>query len=57
MIIVLLLIVANGIFAMTEIAVVSARKARLQPQANERKVGESLALQLANESGDFLFAV
>ena len=57
MIIVLLLIVANGIFAMTEIAVVSARKARLQQQANEGKVGASLALQLANDSDDFLSTV
>lgn len=57
MIIVLLLIIANGIFALAEISVVSARKARLQQQANEGKRGARLALQLANDSGDFLSTV
>lgn len=33
--ILLLLIVANGVFAMSEIAVVSARKVRLEPLARE----------------------
>lgn len=57
MIIVLLLIIANGIFAMTEIAVVSARQARLQQQANAGKRGAQLALQLADDSDDFLSTV
>ena len=57
MIIVLLLIIANGLFAMTEIAVVSSRKARLQQQAKEGRRGAKLALQLANDSEDFLATV
>lgn len=57
MLIVLLLIIANGIFAMTEISVVSARKVRLQQQANEGKRGANLALQLANDPDDFLSTV
>ncbi len=57
MIIVFLLILANGLFAMTEIAVVSSRKARLQRQANEGDLGAQLALQLANDSDDFLSTV
>ncbi|MBK7897199.1 MAG: hemolysin family protein [Candidatus Promineifilaceae bacterium] len=57
MLIVLLLIIANGIFAMAEISVVSARKARLQQQANEGRRGAKLALQLANDSDDFLSTV
>ncbi|WP_420643411.1 hemolysin family protein [Candidatus Leptofilum sp.] len=57
MIIVLLLIIANGIFAMAEISVVSARKVRLQQQANEGKRGAQQALRLANDSEDFLSTV
>ena len=57
MLIVLLLILANGIFAMAEIAVVSARKARLQQQVNEGQPGAKLALQLAEDPGDFLSTV
>lgn len=34
-IIIILLIIANGIFAMSEIAVVSSRKARLQQMGEE----------------------
>jgi putative hemolysin len=57
MLIVLLLIIANGIFAMAEISVVSARKVRLQQQANEGRRGANLALQLANDPDDFLSTV
>ncbi len=57
MIIVFLLIIANGIFAMAEISVVSARKARLQQQANEGKRGAQQALRLADDSEDFLSTV
>ncbi|WP_420630648.1 hemolysin family protein [Candidatus Leptofilum sp.] len=57
MLIVLLLIIANGIFAMAEISVVSAKKARLIQQANEGKRGAQQALNLANDSGDFLSTV
>ena len=47
-IIILALIVANGLFAMAEIAVVSARKARLQQRAEEGDSGAKIALELAN---------
>jgi putative hemolysin len=57
LLIILLLIVANGIFAMAEIAVVSARKARLQQRAGEGKTDARLALQLAESPGRFLSTV
>ena len=37
--IIVLLIVTNGVFAMSEIAVVSARKVRLQQRADDRDTG------------------
>ncbi|MCB8975945.1 MAG: HlyC/CorC family transporter [Ardenticatenaceae bacterium] len=57
MIIVLLLIIANGVFALAEIAIVSSRKARLQQMANEGNSGARLALQLAEDSDEFLSTV
>jgi putative hemolysin len=53
---VLLLIIANGIFAMSEIAVVSARRARLQQRA-ERDHGARAALELADAPDRFLSTV
>src|SRR5512134_1238901 len=53
----LLLILVNGIFAMSEIAVVSSRKARLQQWADEGKSGAGVALELATEPGHFLAAI
>jgi len=44
--IVLLLIVLNGFFAMAEIALVSARPARLQPLAAQGSRGAQAALEL-----------
>src|SRR5437762_9637677 len=44
--IVLLLILLNGFFAMAEIALVSARPARLQPMAAEGNTGADAALEL-----------
>jgi len=54
--ILLLLILMNGLFAMSEIAVVSSRKARLQQLADEGKSGAGVALELATEPGHFLAA-
>lgn len=51
---VLLLIVANGVFAMSEIAIVSARKVRLQQWANEGNPRARVALELANAPNRFL---
>ncbi|QQG44606.1 MAG: HlyC/CorC family transporter [Candidatus Roizmanbacteria bacterium] len=45
---ILLLIVLNGIFAMAEIAIVTARKSRLQHKANEGDKNAKIALDLAN---------
>ena len=46
----LLLIIANGVLAMAEIAVVSARKARLQQWANEGDPKARAALELATDA-------
>lgn len=56
-IIILLLIVFNGIFAMAEIAIVSARKSRLQQQANDGNKNAQAALSLAESPSRFLSTV
>ena len=53
----LLLFVLNGVFSMSEIAVVSARKARLQQLANEGDNRAASALTLARDSSRFLSTV
>ncbi len=55
--IVFLLIVANGVFAMSEMAIVSARKARLQQLANQGNKKAKVALDLANSPNRFLSTV
>lgn len=55
--IVLLLILANGVFALSEIAVVSARKARLQERARRGSRKALAALELAESPGRFLSTV
>ncbi|MAT95526.1 MAG: hypothetical protein CL608_00040 [Anaerolineaceae bacterium] len=55
--IILLLIFANGLFAMSEIAVVTARKARLKSQAEGGSARASAALRLAENPDDFLSTV
>ena len=55
--IVLALLVLNGVFAMSEIAVVSARKARLQQRAEAGDPGARRALSLAEEPSRFLATV
>lgn len=52
-----LLLFANGLFAMAEIAVVTARKARLKGMAEDGANGAKLALALANSPGKFLSTV
>jgi len=56
-VVILMLVIANGVLAMTEIAVVSARKARLQQRANEGDVGARVALELSDNSAEFLASV
>src|SRR5439155_24863035 len=53
----LLLIVLNGVFSMSETAVVSARRARLQGLADAGASGARTALQLAQEPNRFLSTV
>lgn len=55
--VIVLLIIFNGIFAMSEIAVVSARKVRLQQLANQGNVKAQKALELANSPNQFLSTV
>jgi magnesium and cobalt exporter, CNNM family len=51
------LIVLNGAFAMSEIALVMSRKARLQPLADEGDIGASAALRLHAEPTRLLSTV
>src|SRR6266849_2644207 len=55
--ILVLLILLNGLFVMAEMAVVSARKARLQQQANEGNKRAKAALDLAQNPSLFLSTV
>jgi putative hemolysin len=55
--IILALIMANGLFAMCEIALVSARKSRLRQKAEEGDLGARLALDLAEAPNQFLSTV
>ncbi|MEZ0396428.1 MAG: hemolysin family protein [Anaerolineales bacterium] len=52
-----LLIVFNGILAMSEAAMLSARKVRLQQQANEGKRGAQTALRLLEAPNQFLSTI
>lgn len=54
---ILLLIVANGVFAMSEIAIVSARKARLQQRASDGDLRAQTALEMASAPNRFLSTV
>jgi magnesium and cobalt exporter, CNNM family len=55
--IVVLLILVNGFFAMAEIALVSARPARLQPLAADGKAGARAALELKSDPSRLLATV
>jgi putative hemolysin len=55
--IVLLLVAANGIFSMSEMAVVSARKTRLQQMAEEGNKGAKAAIELADSPNRFFSTV
>jgi putative hemolysin len=52
-----LLLFANGVFAMSEIAVVTARKSRLQELASKGRATARAALELANAPNPFLSTV
>jgi len=52
-----LLIALNGVFAMSELAIVSAREAKLKAMAKAGRPGAQTALDLAADPGRFLSAV
>ncbi|MBW0149702.1 MAG: hemolysin family protein [Phenylobacterium sp.] len=54
---VLLLLVLNGLFAMSELAVVSARRGKLQGRADRGDKGAAAALRLADHPTRFLSSV
>ncbi len=56
-VVVLLLVVLNGLFAMTELAVVSSRKSKLQSRAERGDRGAKAALKLSEDPTHFLSAV
>ena len=56
-VIILLLVLANGIFSMAEISVVAARKVRLQQRAEEGDHRAKAALELAQDPAQFLSTV
>ena len=57
LVVILLLILANGLFAMAEMALVSARKARLLEWAEAGNTRARAALELAQNPGEFLSTV
>jgi putative hemolysin len=56
-ILIIALIALNGLFAMSELAIVSSREARLKAMAKSGSKGAECALRLAAEPGRFLSAV
>lgn len=55
--VVFLLILLNGFFAMSELALVSSRRVRLQQMANQGRRGAHAALRLVEDPGRFLSTV
>lgn len=55
--IILALILVNGLFSLTEMAMVSSRKARLKQRADQGHKGAKLALETAQAPGRFLSTV
>jgi putative hemolysin len=57
LLIVLCLVVINGVFSLSELAIVSARKTRLKTLAEAGRPGAKAALSLAEDPGKFLSTV
>lgn len=57
LIVALLLIALNGVFALSELAIVSARRTRLKNMAEDGKRGAATALALSENPGRFLSTV
>ena len=55
--IILALIALNGVFAMSELAIVSSRPARLQAMADGGSSGAAAAIKLSKDPGKFLSTV
>ncbi len=55
--IIILLIIANGIFSMSEMAVISARRALLKQKADDGDTGARAALELTKEPTKFLSTI
>ncbi|HSI88322.1 MAG TPA: hemolysin family protein [Pyrinomonadaceae bacterium] len=55
--VVVILIIANGVFAMSEMSVVSARRSRLQQLANEGNAAAQAALELSSHPDKFLSTI
>lgn len=56
-VIIVALFALNGVFAMSELALVSSRRARLEAMARAHKPGASTALALSEDPGKFLSTV
>ena len=56
-VIILVLVAVNGVFAMSELAIASSRKARLEAMARTGSAGARAALTLAADPGKFLSTV
>src|SRR4051812_13538002 len=56
-VVVLALMLVNALFAMSELAIVSARKPRLEAMARRGRRGARVALDLAADPGKFLSTV
>jgi putative hemolysin len=57
LIIAIFLVLLNGVFALSELAIVSARRPRLKNLAEQGKAGAQMALTLMEDSGRFLSTV
>lgn len=57
LVIALALVALNGVFALSELAIVSARRARLKAMAEQGRSGANTALTLMEDSGRFLSTV
>jgi putative hemolysin len=55
--IILALVALNGVFAMSELAIVSARKPRLEAMARKGRSGARIAMELGADPGRFLSTV
>ncbi len=57
LVIALFLVALNGVFALSELAIVSARRPRLKAMAEQGRAGANTALTLMEDSGRFLSTV